>query len=255
MSDQFPSLLFHVNWPSHSWDTAISKFDYENPWSMFCVWSKVKVILLAQQAIDLLPTIGPAIPEIQLFKNLTLKIQGQDHGQGQTHWSHLKPGIQSIHYYYFFFRQSDHIANSIFDFENSRSRSRPRSNPMVTFEAKSSIDMCAFHLVSIRPGNSKFHIWHWKFKVTVIMKKNRLKSNQVIYRSGWSIVPKMKEIWKFVRKLLHEQKSAAGNGTRTGKKTQNHNTSHSLPSNYCELTVSWDFLWESPTTAACNHEG
>ena len=25
------------------WDTAISKFDHENPWSRSCVWSKVKV--------------------------------------------------------------------------------------------------------------------------------------------------------------------------------------------------------------------
>ena len=32
------------------------------------------------------------------------------------------------------------IANSIFDPENSRSRLRPMSNPMVTFEAQSSID-------------------------------------------------------------------------------------------------------------------
>ena len=27
------------------WDTAISKFDHENPWSRSCVWSKVKVML------------------------------------------------------------------------------------------------------------------------------------------------------------------------------------------------------------------
>ena len=29
-SYRFTSLLFHVNWPSHSWDTAFSKFDLEN---------------------------------------------------------------------------------------------------------------------------------------------------------------------------------------------------------------------------------
>ena len=138
------------------WDTAISKFDYENPWSRSCVWSKVKV------TFDL-----------------------QNSSQGQTHWSHLRPGIQSI-CLLFVLWQSDHfwlryrkfhiwpwkfkvkvtakvkpdgiiwglgvqsicllsfrgnrsifgwdIANSIFDLENSRSRSWPRSNPMVTFE-------------------------------------------------------------------------------------------------------------------------
>ena len=41
----------------------------------------------SQQPIDLLsfqPTIGPAIPEIQPFQYLTLKIQGQGHGRGQN---------------------------------------------------------------------------------------------------------------------------------------------------------------------------
>ena len=111
------------------------------------------------------------------------KFKGQGYGQGQTHWSHLRPGIQLI-CLLFFSWQSDHywlinrkfhiwpwkfkvmakikpdgtfealefnryvcfsfrgnrtifgwdIANSIFDLENSRSRSQPRSNPMFTFE-------------------------------------------------------------------------------------------------------------------------
>ena len=30
-SYRLKSLWFHVNWPSHSWDTAFSKFDLENP--------------------------------------------------------------------------------------------------------------------------------------------------------------------------------------------------------------------------------
>ena len=146
----------------------------------------------------------PSHSEIQLFQNLTMKIHGQGHvwgkgqghvwpskfkghgyGQVQTHWSHLRPGVQSI-CLLFVSWQSDHfwlryskfyiwpwkfkvkvmakvkldghiwalkfnryvcfsfrgnrtifgwdIANSIFDLENSRSRSWPRSNPMVTSE-------------------------------------------------------------------------------------------------------------------------
>ena len=43
------------------------------------------------------------------------------------------------------------IANSIFDLENSRSRSWPRSNPLVTFEPQSSIAMFAFRFVAIGP--------------------------------------------------------------------------------------------------------
>ena len=113
------------------------------------------------------------------------KFKGHGYGQVQTHWSHLRPGVQSI-CLLFVSWQSDHfwlryskfyiwpwkfivkvmakvkpdghiwalkfnryvcfsfrgnrtifgwdIANSIFDLENSRSRSWPRSNRMVTSE-------------------------------------------------------------------------------------------------------------------------
>ena len=43
------------------------------------------------------------------------------------------------------------IATSIFDLENSRSRSWPKSNPLVTFAAWSSITMFAFRFVAIGP--------------------------------------------------------------------------------------------------------
>ena len=43
------------------------------------------------------------------------------------------------------------IANSMFDLENSKWRSWPWSNSMVTFEAQSSIDMFAFCFVAIGP--------------------------------------------------------------------------------------------------------
>ena len=51
--------------------------------------------------------------------------------------------------------------------------------------------------------------------------ESRPKSNQVIYRSGPTIVPKMKEIQKVVQKLSREQESVAGGGAgvRTGTKT------------------------------------
>ena len=69
---------------------------------------------------------------------------------------------------------------------------------MVTFEVLRSIDMFAFRFVAIGP----------------------------FYRSGPTIVPKMKEIQKVVQKLSREQESAAGgggadagSGVRTGTKT------------------------------------
>ena len=50
--------------------------------------------------------------------------------------------------------------------------------------------------------------------------ENRPKSNQVFYRSGPTIVPKMKEIRKVVQKLSRGQEAAAGGGgARTGTKT------------------------------------
>ena len=59
--------------------------------------------------------------------------------------------------------------------------------------------------------------------------ENRPKSNQLIYRSGPTIMLKMKEIQKVVQKLSRGQESAAGGGSgggggagggvRTGTKT------------------------------------
>ena len=46
--------------------------------------------------------------------------------------------------------------------------------------------------------------------------ESRPKSNQVFYRSGPTIVPKMKEIQKVVQKLSREQESAAGGGGAGG---------------------------------------
>ena len=74
---QFTSLSFHINQPSYSWNKAIPNFDLEMSRSWSHVWPKSKVIQLFQYLIDLIPfpfiSIRPTIPEIQLFKNLTLK--------------------------------------------------------------------------------------------------------------------------------------------------------------------------------------
>ena len=69
-------------------------------------------------------------------------------------------------------------------------------------------------------ANSKF--WPWKNQGQG-HDENRPKSNQVIYRSGPTIVPKMGEIQKVVQNLSREQISAAGGGAggrvRTGTQT------------------------------------
>ena len=79
MNGRLTSFLFHVNRPSQSWDKAISDSDLEisTPRSRSWVWSKGKVIQSAQYHINSpcfhFTSIRPTIPEIELFRNLTLK--------------------------------------------------------------------------------------------------------------------------------------------------------------------------------------
>ena len=76
---QLISISFHVDRDSHSWDTAISKFDVENSRSR--VRSKLKITTWVQHSVNSYPfrpkSIGHPIPELRLFQNLTLKIKGQ----------------------------------------------------------------------------------------------------------------------------------------------------------------------------------
>ena len=62
---------------THSWDKASSDSDLETPRSRSWVWSKGKVIQSAQYHISSLPfhftSIWPAISEVELCRNLTLK--------------------------------------------------------------------------------------------------------------------------------------------------------------------------------------
>ena len=112
------------------WDTAISKFYHENAWSIASVWSKVKVTFdLQTSKVKVMVKVKPI--------------------------GHIR-GLGFNLYVCFSFRGNRttfdwDIANSIFDLKNSRSKSWPRSNLMITFEALSSIDMFAFRFVAIGP--------------------------------------------------------------------------------------------------------
>ena len=94
---------------------------------------------------------------------------------------------------------------------------------MVTFETPSSIGMFAFCFEAIGPFLAEIQqIPYLTLKIQGQGDdENGPKSNQVMYRSGPTIVPKMKEIQKVVQKLSRGQKSAAdgaSGGVRTGKK-------------------------------------
>ena len=143
------------------WDTAISKFDHENPWSRSCVWSKVKVTFdLENSKVKVMVKVKPTghIWDLEfnryvyfLFRgNQTIfwlrygkfyiwpwkfkvKVMAKVKTDGHI-WT-----LEFNRYVCFSFRGNRtifgwDIANSIFDLENARSRSWPRSNPMVTFE-------------------------------------------------------------------------------------------------------------------------
>ena len=73
-----PTMVTLVNiMPPHSWDLAISDSGLETPRSRSWVWSRGNVVQSAQCHINSLlfhfTSIRPTIPEIQLFRNLTLK--------------------------------------------------------------------------------------------------------------------------------------------------------------------------------------
>ena len=180
------------------WDTAISKFDRENPWSRSCVWSKFKVTFDLQNSKFKVQYIPRSMHTVLALLCFVVVIHWliYPYPSGFLHWycsnlkivpvpvkqpwwiwvnssyefnindyitttkqSTTKPcayfvgytvmvkikpigniwGLEFNRYVCFSFHGNQtifgwDIANSIFDLENSRSGSLPRSNPMVTFE-------------------------------------------------------------------------------------------------------------------------
>ena len=102
----------HVNQPSHWWDKAFSNPDLETPRSRSWVWSRGKVIKLAQYPINSLPfhfpSIGPAILNIQLFRKLTLKNPRSRSWVRSKSKSYIIPSIHPM-LFLFFSDQSDQL--------------------------------------------------------------------------------------------------------------------------------------------------
>ena len=98
--NQYVCFLFCGNQTTFGWDKENSIFDLENSRSSSWPRSNLMVTLEALSSIDMFAfrfvAFGPFLAEIQQILYLTLKIQGQGHGQGQTRWSHLSPGVQLI---------------------------------------------------------------------------------------------------------------------------------------------------------------
>ena len=94
-------------------DESTAPRHLKSPWSLS--GSPLHLILVTKKSRswswmtpDCSLSIGPPIPEIGLFQNLTLKIQGHGHSQGQTRWPHLLIRIQSKRLFFISW-QLDHI--------------------------------------------------------------------------------------------------------------------------------------------------
>ena len=129
------------------WDTAISKLDQEDPWSRSCVWSKVKVTFDQNSKVKVMVKVRPIghIWGLEFymfaFRFFWLRRYSKFH---IWPWifkvkvmAKVKPDghiwtVEFNRYVCFSFRGNQttfgwDIANSIFDLEKSRSRSRRKS--------------------------------------------------------------------------------------------------------------------------------
>ena len=130
------------------WDTAISKFDHENPWSSSCVWSKVQVTFdLQNSKVKVMVKPTDHIWGLEFNRYVCFLFRGNRTTFGWYSKFHIWPwifevkviakvkpdghiwGLEFNRYICFSFRGNRaifgwDIANSIFDLENSRSRSR-----------------------------------------------------------------------------------------------------------------------------------
>ena len=103
--------------------------------------------------------------------------KGQDYGQGQTHWSHLRPGVQTI-YFLFVSWQSDQFWLRYRKFHIWPWKFKVK----VMAKVKPDGHIWGLWVQSICLLNvpwqsdhfwlrySKFHIWPWKFKIKVMVK-------------------------------------------------------------------------------------
>ena len=219
-----------------------------------------------------------------------LKFKGQGYGKGQTHWSHLRPGVQKSICLLFVSWQSDHFWLRYRKFHIWPWKFKVKVMAKVKPDGHIwSLGVQSIFLLFVSWQSdhfwlrySKFYIWPWKFKVKVMAKvkpdghiwalefnwyvcfsfhgnrtifgwdiansifdlekvgqgndENRPKSNQVIYMSGPTSVPKMKEIQKVVQKLSREQNlrpasvsAASASASAAYEPVQKHKVTPGLP--------------------------
>ena len=113
--------------------------------------------------------IGPPIPEIQLFQDLTMKIQGQAHGWGQSSKSQYESSIPSTHISLVPCQSALlFMRYSIFKVWPWKSKDKVTAQGHkvgITLSTHIPFVPCLSDLLFL--GYSYFKIWRWKFKVKV----------------------------------------------------------------------------------------
>ena len=156
--------------------------------------------------------IGPPIPEIKLFKKLTLKIQGQGHGWSRSSKSQCESNIMNIlstdnslvpcqltlpflRYSIFKVWPWKSLVKVIAQGHKVLSRYNTPSTHIPFVPCQSSLPFL---------GYSYFKIWHWKFKVKVINEVKVESHNEGIQHSvdshpfrSMSIGHPIPELWLF----------------------------------------------------------
>ena len=118
--------------------------------------------------------IGPPIPEMQLFQKLTLKIQGQGHGWGQSSKSQWESNILSTHIPFVQSQSGIPLLSDDF-YKIWPWNSRVKVMDEVTVQSHN-VGVTSYRLTSLsfhvnQPSHSSysiFKIWPWKPRVKVM---------------------------------------------------------------------------------------
>ena len=109
------------------------------------------------------------------------KFKGQGHGQGQTHWSHLRPGVDSIYMFAFCFVAIGPLLVEILQIPYLPLKIQGPGHGQGHIwwsHLRPWVKWICLLFVSWQSDHfwlrcSKFHIWSWKFKVKVTTKMDQ----------------------------------------------------------------------------------
>ena len=186
---------------------TFSKFDLENPRSRSWTRWTLKVTTWVQHSIDSHPfrpmSIGGPIPEIRLFQNLTLKIQGHGHGWDQSWKTQSGCNILSTH------------------------------NPFVP--CQSAIPFLRYSILKFDPENPRSMSWGtWALKVTTWVQHSHGSIDSHPFNT-MSIGHPIPDIWLFQNLISNIQ----GQGHGWGERWKSRSGCNILSTHITFVPVNW----------------